>query len=91
MPKILGFPEKPLYNSVKAYLSELAKDIAEMVVDPVKMERFREQLKKYADFWNQWSTFDESQPRSRKIDQMRKYWKVKIGILAGLLFVLMGL
>ncbi len=60
MPKLPGSPEKPHYNSVKAYLSELAKDIAEMVVDPVKMERFRKQLKIYADFWKQWSTFDEA-------------------------------
>ncbi len=60
MPKIPGFPEKPHYNSVKAYLSELAKDIAEMVVDPEKKERFREQLKIYADFWKQWTTFDEA-------------------------------
>jgi len=45
MPRFPGFPERPHYNSVEAYLSELAKDIAEMVVDPVKMERFREQLK----------------------------------------------
>ncbi len=60
MARFPGLPERPHYNSVKAYLSELAKDIAEMVVDPVKMERFREQLKIYADFWKQWSTFDEA-------------------------------
>ena len=60
MPRIPGFPEKPHYNSVKAYLSELAKDIAEMVVEPVKMERFKEQLKIYADSWKQWSNYDEA-------------------------------
>ncbi len=60
MPLIPGFPEKPQYPSVKAYLSELAKDIAEMVVDPVKMERFREQLKIYANLMKQWTTFDEA-------------------------------
>ena len=58
MPRIPGFPEKPRYNSVKAYLSELAKDIAEMVVDPVKMERFRGQLKIYARFWQEWKIAD---------------------------------
>jgi hypothetical protein len=60
MPQFPGFPGRPHYNSVKAYLSELAKDIAEMVVDPVKMERFREQLKIYADLWKQWITADEA-------------------------------
>ena len=60
MLRIPGSPEKPQYNSVKVYLSELAKDIAEMVVNPVKMERFREQLTIYANLWKQWTTFDEA-------------------------------
>jgi hypothetical protein len=60
MPQIPGFPERPRYNSVEAYLSELAKDIAEMVADPRKMGRFREQLKIYADLWKQWTTADEA-------------------------------
>jgi hypothetical protein len=60
MPRIPGFPEEPQYNSVKAYLSELAKDIAEMVVDSAKMKRFREQLKIYANLLKQWTTFDEA-------------------------------
>jgi len=70
MPRIPGFPERPHYNSVKAYLSELAKDIAEMVVDPVKMERFREQLKIYAGFWKQWSTFDEADSQGYWVPSM---------------------
>jgi len=60
MPRFPGFPEKPHYNSVKLYLSELAKDIAEMVVDPLNMERFREQLKVYAKLWNEWKTAEEA-------------------------------
>lgn len=60
MPRFPGFPERPQYPSVKAYLSELAKDIAEMVVDPIKMERFREQLKIYANLWKEWTTFEEA-------------------------------
>jgi len=60
MPQFPGFPERPHYNSVEAYLSELAKDIAEIVVDSRKMGRFREQLKVYADFWKQWTTSDEA-------------------------------
>lgn len=58
--KLPSFPERPRYNSVEAYLSELAKDIAEMVADSRKMGRFREQLKVYADFWKQWTTSDEA-------------------------------
>jgi choline kinase len=70
MPRIPGFPERPHYNSVKTYLSELAKDIAEMVVDPVKMERFRKQLKIYADFWKQWSTFHKADGLGRWVPSM---------------------
>lgn len=60
MHRLLGMG-RPRFTSVKAYLSELAKDIAEIVVDPVKMERFREQLRIYADLWKQWTTADEAQ------------------------------
>ena len=60
MPRIPGFPERPHYNSVKAYLSELAKDIAEMVVEPVKMERFRDQLESYVGFWQEWKIAEDS-------------------------------
>lgn len=70
MPRIPGFPERPHYNSVKAYLSELAKDIAEMVVDHVKMERFREQLKIYADLWKQWTTADEADSQGYWVPSM---------------------
>jgi len=70
MPQFPGF-EKPYYNSVKAYLSELAKDIAEMVVDPVKMERFREQLKIYTEFWEKWKTFEDANQKG--------FWKPEIG------------
>ncbi len=71
MPIIPGSPERPHYNSVKEYLSELAKDIAELVVDPIKMERFRDQLKIYTDFWKQWSTFYEADRQG--------CWKPSIG------------
>jgi hypothetical protein len=60
MPRIPGFPERPHYNSVKAYLLELAKDVAGLVVDPVKMERFREQLKIYAGFWQKWKIAEDA-------------------------------
>ena len=71
MPKIPGLPERPHYNSVKAYLSELAKDIAEMVDDPVKMKRFRGQLKKYAKFWQKWKTFEDADQKG--------CWKPEMG------------
>jgi len=71
MPKIPSLPEKPYYNSVKAYLSELAKDIAEMVDDPVKMKRFRGQLKKYAKFWQKWKTFEDADQKGG--------WKPEMG------------
>lgn len=71
MPRFPGFPERPHYNSVKLYLSELAKDIAEMVVDPVKMERFREQLKVYAKLWNEWKTAEEADQKG--------FWKPEMG------------
>lgn len=71
MPQIPGFPERPHYNSVKAYLSELSKDIAEMVIEPAKMGRFREQLKKYAEFWQKWETFKDANQKG--------CWKPEMG------------
>jgi hypothetical protein len=71
MPQIPGFPEKPHYNSVETYLLELAKDIAEMVVDPTKMGRFREQLKIYAHFWKEWKTAEEA--------DLKRCWKPEMG------------
>lgn len=70
MPTFPGFPERPRYSSVKSYLSELAKDIAEIVLDPVKMERFREQLKIYANLWREWSIFAEADHQGRWVPSM---------------------
>jgi hypothetical protein len=71
MPQFPGFPERPYYNSVETYLLELAKDIAEMVVDPTKMGRFREQLKIYAQFWKEWKTAEEA--------DLKGCWKPEMG------------
>ena len=71
MLRIPGSPEKPQYNSVKVYLSELSKDIAEMVIEPAKMGRFREQLKKYAEFWQKWKTFEDADKKG--------CWKPEMG------------
>jgi hypothetical protein len=60
MPRIPGFPKKPQYPSVKAYLSELAKDIAELVVDSENIKQFREQLRIYNKLWTAWTISDEA-------------------------------
>lgn len=71
MFKIPGFPERPHYNSVEAYLKELAKDIAEITVDPIKMGRFKEQLKIYAKSWQKWKTFEDADQKG--------CWKPEMG------------
>ncbi|MBN2181440.1 MAG: ATP-binding protein [Sedimentisphaerales bacterium] len=70
MPQIHGFTERPHYNSVEAYLTELAKDVAEMVIDHVKMKRFREQLDIYVGFWKQWTTADKADRQGCWVPQM---------------------
>lgn len=59
MPRLPG-PEKPRYFSVKAYLLDLAKDVATLVVDRAKRKRFREQLRIYNKMWTDWTTADEA-------------------------------
>ena len=59
MPRLPGM-ERPRFTSVKAYLSELAKDIAEIVVEPENIQRFREQLRIYNKLWTAWIISDEA-------------------------------
>lgn len=51
MARLPGISQRPEYTSVKAYLSDLAKDVAMLVVDSAKRKRFREQLRIYKKMW----------------------------------------
>jgi hypothetical protein len=68
MFQLPGF-ERPNY-SLEQYLLVLAKDIAELVVDPAKMGRFREQLKTYAKLWKEWKTAEEADQKGCWTPQM---------------------
>jgi len=71
MPRIPGIPEIPPYISVEDYLSHLAKLIAELVDNPAKKKRFREQLRTYQKSWKVWTTFDEANRKG--------CWKPRMG------------
>jgi hypothetical protein len=63
--------ERPSYESVEAYLLDLAKDVALLVKNRRVMDHFREQLGLYNDMWARWETV-------QKADQERR-WEPSMG------------
>lgn len=67
-----GAPQKPTYPSVKAYLMDLAKDVAILVDDPTIMKRFREQLRLYNKMCTEWITAETADREERWEPSMGK-------------------
>jgi len=57
---IPGIPQRPEYSSVKAYLLDLAKDVAMLVDETTIMKLFREQLHSFNKICTDWITADEA-------------------------------
>ncbi|HUU15697.1 MAG TPA: hypothetical protein VMW72_00990 [Sedimentisphaerales bacterium] len=72
MPQFPGAPQRPQYHSVEAYLLDLAKDIAMLVVDSEKIKRFREQLPLYNEMWMKWIIAEDANREGCWIPSMGK-------------------
>ena len=64
--------ERQEYPSVEAYLLDLAKDIAPLVKKPQVMDRFRKQIRVYAQMWERWETVQKADQENRWNPSMGK-------------------